>query len=102
MSTPIHPLTHSLARAVITHLRKRRWCLVRKVREHIICLAPGLATRTSTVTCRAFGRRGRRSAAEKLKDVEEAQQYIVGVAKELEARGEITIATGMEEDELIY
>jgi flagellar motor switch protein FliG len=38
----------------------------------------------------------------RLKDVEEAQQYIVGVAKELEARGEITIATGMEEDELIY
>ena len=38
----------------------------------------------------------------RLKDVEESQQYIVGVAKELEARGEITIATGAEEDELIY
>lgn len=38
----------------------------------------------------------------RLKDVEESQQYIVGVAKELEARGEITISTGMEEDELIY
>lgn len=38
----------------------------------------------------------------RLKEVEEAQQYIVGVAKNLEARGEITIATGMEEDELIY
>jgi len=38
----------------------------------------------------------------RLKDVEDAQQYIVGVAKELEARGEITIATGAEEDELIY
>lgn len=38
----------------------------------------------------------------KLKDVEEAQQYIVVTAKELEARGEITISTGSEEDELIY
>ena len=38
----------------------------------------------------------------RLKDVEESQQYIVGVAKELEARGEITIASGAEEDELIY
>ncbi len=38
----------------------------------------------------------------KLKDVEEAQQYIVITAKELEARGEITISTGSEEDELIY
>lgn len=38
----------------------------------------------------------------RLKDVEEAQQYIVGIAKDLEARGEITIATGSEEDELIY
>lgn len=38
----------------------------------------------------------------RLKDVEEAQQYIVNVAKDLEARGEITIATGAEEDELIY
>jgi len=38
----------------------------------------------------------------RLKDVEESQQYIVGIAKELEARGEITIASGTEEDELIY
>lgn len=38
----------------------------------------------------------------RLKDVEESQQYIVSVAKELEARGEITIASGLEEDELIY
>ncbi len=38
----------------------------------------------------------------RLKDVEEAQQHIVGVAKDLESRGEITIASGNEEDELIY
>jgi flagellar motor switch protein FliG len=38
----------------------------------------------------------------RLKDVEEAQQYIVSVAKDLESRGEITIASGSEEDELIY
>lgn len=38
----------------------------------------------------------------RLKDVEESQQYIVNVAKDLEARGEITIASGNEEDELIY
>ncbi|MCI5060234.1 MAG: flagellar motor switch protein FliG [Alphaproteobacteria bacterium] len=38
----------------------------------------------------------------RLKDVEESQQYIVGIAKELEARGEITISSGAEEDELIY
>jgi len=38
----------------------------------------------------------------RLKDVEEAQQYIVTVAKDLESRGEITIASGAEEDELIY
>ena len=38
----------------------------------------------------------------RLKDVEEAQSHIVGVAKDLEARGEITIASGNEEDELIY
>lgn len=38
----------------------------------------------------------------RLKDVEEAQQYIVNVAKDLEARGEITIASGDGEDELIY
>jgi flagellar motor switch protein FliG len=38
----------------------------------------------------------------RLKDVEESQQYIVNVAKDLEARGEITIASGDAEDELIY
>ena len=38
----------------------------------------------------------------RLKDVEEAQQYIVNVAKDLESRGEITIASGEAEDELIY
>lgn len=38
----------------------------------------------------------------RLKEVEEAQQYIVNVAKDLEARGEITIASGEGEDELIY
>ncbi len=38
----------------------------------------------------------------RLKEVEEAQQYIVNVTKELEARGEIVLATGSEEDELIY
>lgn len=38
----------------------------------------------------------------RLKDVEESQQYVVSVAKDLEARGEITIASGAEEDELIY
>lgn len=38
----------------------------------------------------------------KLKDVEEAQQAIVNVAKDLESRGEITMPTGNEEDELIF
>lgn len=38
----------------------------------------------------------------RLKDVEEAQQYIVSVTKDLESRGEIVIASGSEEDELIY
>lgn len=38
----------------------------------------------------------------RLKDVEEAQLHVVSVAKDLEARGEITIASGSEEDELIY
>jgi flagellar motor switch protein FliG len=38
----------------------------------------------------------------RLKDVEEAQQYVVGVTKDLESRGEIAIATGNTEDELIY
>ncbi len=38
----------------------------------------------------------------RLKDVEESQLHVVAVAKDLEARGEITIASGSEEDELIY
>ncbi len=38
----------------------------------------------------------------RLKDVEEAQQAIVNVAKDLEARGEITMPTGDAEDEMIY
>ena len=38
----------------------------------------------------------------RLKDVEEAQLHVVAIAKDLEARGEITIASGNEEDELIY
>ena len=38
----------------------------------------------------------------RLKDVEESQQYVVNVAKDLESRGEITIASGDAEDELIY
>ncbi len=37
----------------------------------------------------------------RLKDVEEAQQYIVNVTKDLEGRGEITISTGSSEDEMI-
>lgn len=38
----------------------------------------------------------------RLKDVEESQQYVVNVAKDLESRGEITIASGDSDDELIY
>lgn len=38
----------------------------------------------------------------RLKDVEDAQQLIVNVVKDLEARGEIVIAGDAEEDELIY
>ena len=38
----------------------------------------------------------------RLKDVEEAQTYIVNVAKDLEDRGEIIISSGAEEDEMIY
>jgi flagellar motor switch protein FliG len=38
----------------------------------------------------------------RLRDVEEAQQYVVGITKDLEGRGEITLASGNEEDELIY
>jgi len=39
----------------------------------------------------------------RLKDVEEAQQYIVTVAKDLESRGEIVLAKGgKSEDAMIY
>ncbi len=39
----------------------------------------------------------------RLKDVEEAQQYIVNVAKDLESRGEIVLAKGNNaEDQMIY
>jgi flagellar motor switch protein FliG len=38
----------------------------------------------------------------RLKDVEEAQSYLVSVAKDLAARGEIVIADGGAEDELVY
>jgi flagellar motor switch protein FliG len=38
----------------------------------------------------------------RLKDVEEAQQYIVNTTKELESRGEIVLASGGEDDELVY
>jgi len=37
----------------------------------------------------------------RLKDVEEAQSYLVALAKDLAARGEIVIAEGGE-DELVY
>ncbi|MDH5722201.1 MAG: flagellar motor switch protein FliG [Alphaproteobacteria bacterium] len=37
----------------------------------------------------------------RLKEVEEAQQYIVNVAKDLEGRGEITISTGASDEEMI-
>ncbi|MCB9964301.1 MAG: flagellar motor switch protein FliG [Rhodospirillales bacterium] len=38
----------------------------------------------------------------RLKDVEEAQQYVVNLVKDLEGRGEVTIASGDDEDALIY
>ena len=38
----------------------------------------------------------------RLKDVEEAQQYIVTTTKELSNSGEITISEGKENDELVY
>ncbi len=37
----------------------------------------------------------------RLKDVEESQQYIVTVTKDLEGRGEITISSGSEDEEMI-
>jgi flagellar motor switch protein FliG len=38
----------------------------------------------------------------RLKDVEESQQYIVNVAKDLESRGEIVLSKGNAEDEMIF
>jgi flagellar motor switch protein FliG len=38
----------------------------------------------------------------RLKDVEESQSYLVSVAKDLAARGEIIISDGRAEDELVY
>ncbi len=38
----------------------------------------------------------------RLKDVEESQAYLVSVAKDLAARGEIVISDGTGEDELVY
>lgn len=38
----------------------------------------------------------------RLKEVEEAQQYVVSAVKDLEAKGEVVIATGDSDDELIY
>lgn len=38
----------------------------------------------------------------RLKDVEEAQGYLVSIAKDLAARGEIVISDGSAEDELVY
>jgi flagellar motor switch protein FliG len=38
----------------------------------------------------------------RLRDVEDAQSHIVGMAKDLAASGEIVIAGGKEDDELVY
>ncbi len=38
----------------------------------------------------------------RLRDVEEAQAHLVATAKDLAAKGEITISKGAEEDELVY
>ena len=38
----------------------------------------------------------------RLRDVEEAQQYIVASAKDLAASGEIVVAEGNDSDELVY
>ena len=38
----------------------------------------------------------------RLRDVEESQAHLVATAKDLAAKGEIIIATGAEEDELVY
>ena len=38
----------------------------------------------------------------RIKDVDEAQMYIVGIAKDLSTKGEIIIAGDSEEEQLIY
>ncbi len=38
----------------------------------------------------------------RIKDVDEAQMHVVGVAKDLAGKGEIVIASGSEEDQLVY
>jgi flagellar motor switch protein FliG len=38
----------------------------------------------------------------RLKDVDEAQTYMVQIAKDLAAKGEIVISEGGGEDELVY
>ncbi|MDB5366463.1 MAG: flagellar motor switch protein FliG, partial [Rhodospirillales bacterium] len=38
----------------------------------------------------------------RLRDVDEAQQFIVAAAKDLAARGEIILAEGGQDDEVIY
>jgi flagellar motor switch protein FliG len=38
----------------------------------------------------------------RIKDVDEAQMYIVGIAKDMSAKGEIIIASDNEEDQMIY
>ena len=38
----------------------------------------------------------------RLRDVEEAQQYVVNVAKDLESRGEIVLSTGDSDDEMVF
>lgn len=38
----------------------------------------------------------------RLKEVEEAQQYVVNLVKDLESRGEVVISSGEGDDELIY
>ncbi len=76
-------------------------------------LPPALKGATDTISDLFFSNMSERAAKimkedmaamgpVRLKDVEEAQQYIVNVAKDLEGRGEITIASGSDEDELIY
>jgi len=38
----------------------------------------------------------------RIKDVDEAQMYVVGIAKDLAGKGEIIIASGNEEEQLVY